>query len=70
MNNTAFRKTIENIKNHIDTNFITTESRKNNLVSEQHNQKIKVFRTFISNRNEKTKVVMNKPVLLGLFRSQ
>ena len=55
MNNTAFRKTIENIKNHIDTNFITTERRKNNLVSEQHNQKIKVFRTFISNRNEKTK---------------
>ena len=42
MNNTAFRKTIENIKNHIDTNFITTESRKNNLVSEQHNQKIKM----------------------------
>ena len=70
MNNTAFRKTIENIKNHIDTNFITTERRKNNLVSKQHNQKIKVFRTFISNRNEKTKVVMNKPVLLGLFRSQ
>ena len=36
MNNTAFEKILENTRKHRDINFVTTETRRNYLVSEKN----------------------------------
>ena len=61
MENAVFGKTMENVRKHSDIKLVTTETRKNYLVSEP-NYHIK----FISNKSEKTEIPMNKPVHLGL----
>ena len=54
MNNIFFGKTIENVRKHRDIKLVTTERRRNYLVSEPNYHTTKFFyRTFISNRNEK-----------------
>ena len=70
-----FGKTMENVgKHNRDINLVTTEARRNYLVSEpNHYTRKQNFQyiiqyfpeIFISNRNEK-KIFMNKPVYLGL----
>ena len=70
-----FGKTMENVgKHNRDINLVTTEARRNYLVSEpNHYTRKQNFQyitqyflgLFISNRNEK-KIFMNKPVYLGL----
>ena len=59
------KKNMENVRKQRDIKLVTTKRRRNYLVSEP-NYHTKVFhRYFISNRNGK-KIVMNKPVYLGL----
>ena len=64
-NNAAFEKAVENITNHGHIKLVTTERRRNYLVSEPNN--FKCFRKIsISNRNEKKmKILMNKPKILN-----
>ena len=51
MNNAVFGKAMENIRKHRDIKLVTTDKRRNELVSEP---------------NYKTRVKMNKPIYLGL----
>ena len=56
MNNSVFGKTMENIRTHRDIKLVTTKKRRINLVSEPNSHtKKKVFRKFVSNRNEEGK---------------
>ena len=67
-NNSVFRKTMENVRKYRDTKLVTTERRRNYLVSEP-NYHNKVFhRKFISNKDLKKtpQILMNKPAYLGL----
>ena len=55
MNNFVFEKTMENMRKHWDIKLVTTDKRKNQLVSEPNDHATKWF----SKKN-------NKPVNLGL----
>ena len=67
MNNAVFRKTIENVRKHRDIKLVTTERKRNYLVSEPN-----YIATKFSTENllaiamKKTQILMNKPVYLGL----
>ena len=64
MNNGIFRKIMEHIRKH---KVVKKEIKRNYLVSEpNYHTAIFFCRTFISNKNEKTELLMNKPVCLGL----
>ena len=54
MNNVGFRKTIENLRKHRDFKLVTTERRRNYLVSKPNYHM------------KKTGIHMNKPVYLRL----
>ena len=68
MNNSVFGKTMENVRKQRDIKLVTTEEKRTKLVSEPNQTSyIKtIFRKFVSDRNEKDKVKMNKPVYLGM----
>ena len=70
MNNGVFGKTMENVRKDRDFKLVTTERKRNYLVSEANYHTKKFFhRKFISNRNEKkkkTEMHMNKPAYLRL----
>ena len=61
-------ETKENVRKNRDIKLVTTERRKNCLVSEPNYHARKFFyRKLISNRNEKNReILMNKPIYLGL----
>ena len=66
MNNSVFRKTMENIRKHRDIKLVTTD-KKSKLVSEPNYHTINlIFEDLSIIEIKKTKVKMNKPIYLGL----
>ena len=67
VNNAVFGKTMENVRTHRDIKLVTTDKRKNHLVSEPNYHRTKWFsENIIAIEMKKTKVKINKPVYLGL----
>ena len=67
MNNSVFGKTMENVRKHRDIKLVTTDEKRNKLVSEPNYQTIKQFsENLLAIEMKKTKVKMNKPVYLGM----
>ena len=67
MNNSVFGKTMENIRKHRDIKLVTTNKKRNKLVSEPNYHTINYISEDLSIiEMNKTKVKMNKPVYLGL----
>ena len=66
MNISVFGKTMENVRKHRDIKLITTDKRRNQLVSEPNYHTTKWFaEDLLATEMKKTKVKMNKPVYLG-----
>ena len=67
MNNAVFGKTMENVRKHRDIKLVTTDKRRNQLVSEPNYHRTKGFSEhLLAIEMRKTKVKMNKPTYLGL----
>ena len=67
MKNAVFGKTMENIGNHRDIKLVTTNKRRNKLVSEPNYHTINYISEDLSiTEMNKTKIKMNKPIYLGL----
>ena len=65
MNNSIFGKTIENVRKHIDIKLVTTDKRRNQLVSEPNYHATKWFsENLLAIEMKKTKVKVNKRVYL------
>ena len=66
MNNSVFGKNMENVRNHRDIKLVTTDERRNKLVSEPNYHSAKHFsENLLAIEMRKTKVIMNKSVYLG-----
>ena len=67
MNNLVFRKTIENVRKHRGILLVTTDKRRNYLVSDPNYHLTKWFSEFLlAIEIKKIKVKMNNPVYVGL----
>ena len=67
MNNSVFGKTMENVRKHRDVKLVTTDKRRNQLVSEpNYHTKKWCLENLLAIEMKKAKVKMNKPVYLGL----
>ena len=67
INNAVFGKTTENVRKHRNIKLVSTERRKNYLVSEPNSQTTKFFiLNLLAIEMRKTQILMNKPVYLGL----
>ena len=67
INNAVFRKTMKNARKHRDIKLVTTERRRNNLVSEPNYHTTKFFtENLLAIEMGKTQILMNKCVYLGL----
>ena len=67
MNNAAFGKTVENVRKQRDIKLVTTDKRRNQLVSEPNYYTTKWFsENLLATELNKTKVKINKPIYLGL----
>ena len=67
MNNSVFWKTVENIRKHRDIKLVTTDEKRNKLVSEPNYHTTKCFsENVLAIEMKKTKVKMNNPVYLGI----
>ena len=66
MNNSVFEKTMENRRNHKDIKLVTTDKKRNKLVSEPNYHTINLISEDLSIiEMKKTKIKMNKPIYLG-----
>ena len=66
MNNSVFRKTMENVRNHRDIKLVTANERRKKLVSEPNYHNTKYFsENLLAIEMKKTRVVLNKPIYLG-----
>ena len=66
MNNSVFGKTMENVRNHRDIKLVTTNERKNKLVSEpNYHTTMQFSENLMAIEMKKTVIVMNKPIYLG-----
>ena len=67
MNNSAFGKTMENLRKPRDIKLVTSDKRRNQLVSEPNYHTTEYFsENVLATEMKKTKVKMNKLVYLGL----
>ena len=67
MNNAVFGKTMENIRKHRDIKLVTTDKKRNKLVSEPNYHTMNYISENLSIiEMNKTTVKMNKPIYLGL----
>ena len=67
INNAVFGKTIENVRKHRDIKLVTTEGRRNYLVSEPNYNTTKFFtENLLVIEMKKTEILMNEHVCLGL----
>ena len=67
MNNAVFGKTMENVKKPRDIKLVTTDKKRNKLVSELNYHAINYISKDLSiTEMKRTKVKMNKPIYLGL----
>ena len=67
MNNVVLRKTMENVRKHRDIKLVTTDKRRNRLVSEPTYHTTKwLSEKLLAIEMKKTNVKMNKPIYLGL----
>ena len=67
MNNSVFRKRMENVRKHKDIKLVTTDERRNKLVSEPNYHTTKQFsENLLAIEMKKTKLKMNKPIYLGM----
>ena len=67
INNLIFGKTMENVRKHRDIKWVTTDKRRNQLVSEPNYHTTKYFlENVLAIEMKKIKVKMNKLVYLGL----
>ena len=63
----VFRKTLENVRKHSDSKLVTTERRRNYLVSEPNYPTTKFFtENSLAIDMKKIKIFINKPVYLRL----
>ena len=68
-NNSVFGKTMENVRKHRDIKLLTTDKRRNQLVSEPNYHATKWFsENLLAIEMKKIKLKMNKPVYLGLSK--
>ena len=67
MNNSVFGKAMGNVRKHRDIKLVTTDKRRNQLVSEPNYHQTKWFsENLFAIGMKKIKVKVNKPVYLGL----
>ena len=67
MNNSVFRKTMENVRNHRDIKLVTSNKRRKRLVSEPNYHSCKTFSDHLmAIEMKKTRVKMTKPLYLGM----
>ena len=67
MINVAFGKTMENVRKHKNIKLVTTERRRNYLVSEQNYHSTKFFaENVLAIEMRKTQILRNKPVYIDL----
>ena len=67
MNNSVFGKTMENVRKHRDIKLVTTDEKRNKLVSEPNYHTTKHFsENLLAIEMKKAKVKMNKPIYLGM----
>ena len=67
MNISVFGKTMKNVRKHRDIKLVTTDERRNKLVSEPNYHTTKQFsENLLVMEMKKTKVQMNKPLYLGM----
>ena len=68
MNNAVFGKTMENVRKHKDIKLVTTDRKRNYLLSEPsyRTHKKRFSENLLAMEIKKIKVEMNKPVYLGL----
>ena len=67
MNNSVFEKTMKNVRKHRDIKLVTTDRRRNQLVSAPNYHATKWFsENLLAIEMKKTRVKMNKPECLGL----
>ena len=67
MNNAVFRKRMENVRKHRDIKLVTTDKRRNQLVSEPNYHITKNFsKKLMATEMKKIKVNMNKSIYLDM----
>ena len=67
MNNSAFGRTMENVRKHRGIKLVTTDKRRNQLASEPNYHTKKHFpENLMAIQSKMTKVKMNKPVYLSM----
>ena len=67
MNNAVFGKTMENVRKHRDIKLVTTNKKRNKLVSEPNYHTMNYISKDLSIiERKKTKIKTNKPIYLGL----